>query len=462
MGTLPYTSPEQLRGEKVDTRTDIFAFGALLYEMLAGTRPFTADSQAGLIAAVLEHDAPPVSDASAADAGQPRSHRAEVPGQESGRSVADRARFEERTGLGARRARGRPPRATVRRASRRDGVNGGSCSRSAIPTLARWRSRSRCGACRPATGASAHGHAPVAQSAAGGHALHPDQWHLDRDRSRRKPDRVHRCPTAARRRSSSTRWPRARRSRYPDTRAAVTPMFSPDSQWVAFGEAGTIKKVPADGGPVQVVGTGGAGAMTWLSDGRIVRGSASGEWLGHPGIGARAGRADDSGRRRGRPSHPRGVTGWLAAVHRAAGRPAEHVEQHQRLAAGRDGGAGADPARVQPATAWTRCDRLCAGPRTLRRRVRQPRDPPDQRAARDGHPGADDVISRRRRCTPYADNGTLVYAEPPGGRRLVWVDRDGREESSRPTSGCTRTSVCLPTGPACGRHACWTTTAISR
>jgi serine/threonine protein kinase len=62
MGTLPYTSPEQLRGEKVDARTDIFAFGALLYEMLTGTRPFKADSQAGLIAAVLEHDAPPVSD----------------------------------------------------------------------------------------------------------------------------------------------------------------------------------------------------------------------------------------------------------------------------------------------------------------------------------------------------------------------------------------------------------------
>jgi serine/threonine protein kinase/Tol biopolymer transport system component len=62
MGTLPYTSPERLRGEKVDARTDIFAFGALLYEMLTGNRPFKADSQAGLIAAVLEHDAPPVSD----------------------------------------------------------------------------------------------------------------------------------------------------------------------------------------------------------------------------------------------------------------------------------------------------------------------------------------------------------------------------------------------------------------
>ena len=121
-GTLPYISPEQLRGEKVDARTDIFAFGALLYEMLTGRRPFAADSQAGLIAAVLEHEAPPVSELPAARAGQPRSHRAEVPGEEPRRSMADRARFEERTGLGARRAGGR---AAGTSASRQDGAADG-------------------------------------------------------------------------------------------------------------------------------------------------------------------------------------------------------------------------------------------------------------------------------------------------------------------------------------------------
>jgi eukaryotic-like serine/threonine-protein kinase len=61
-GTLPYMSPEQLRGERVDTRSDVFAFGALLHEMLTGRRPFHADSEAGLIAAILEHQAPAVSD----------------------------------------------------------------------------------------------------------------------------------------------------------------------------------------------------------------------------------------------------------------------------------------------------------------------------------------------------------------------------------------------------------------
>ena len=59
-GTVPYMAPEQLRGEETDARTDVFAFGVVLHEMLTGSRPFTADSSAGLIAAILEHDPPPV------------------------------------------------------------------------------------------------------------------------------------------------------------------------------------------------------------------------------------------------------------------------------------------------------------------------------------------------------------------------------------------------------------------
>ena len=59
-GTVPYMAPEQLRGEDTDARTDVFAFGVLLHEMLTGSRPFNGDSPAALIAAILEHDAPAV------------------------------------------------------------------------------------------------------------------------------------------------------------------------------------------------------------------------------------------------------------------------------------------------------------------------------------------------------------------------------------------------------------------
>ena len=60
LGTIPYMSPEQLRGEETDARSDVFSFGAMLHEMVTGHRAFAADSQAALIAAILERDPPPL------------------------------------------------------------------------------------------------------------------------------------------------------------------------------------------------------------------------------------------------------------------------------------------------------------------------------------------------------------------------------------------------------------------
>jgi serine/threonine protein kinase len=59
-GTVPYMAPEQVRGTEADARTDLFAFGAVLYEMLTGRRAFNASSQPALIAAILEQDPPPL------------------------------------------------------------------------------------------------------------------------------------------------------------------------------------------------------------------------------------------------------------------------------------------------------------------------------------------------------------------------------------------------------------------
>lgn len=58
LGTLPYMAPEQLQGRDTDGRTDIFAFGAVLYEMLTGERAFEAPSQASLIGAILKDNVP--------------------------------------------------------------------------------------------------------------------------------------------------------------------------------------------------------------------------------------------------------------------------------------------------------------------------------------------------------------------------------------------------------------------
>ena len=61
MGTAGYMSPEQVRGQTVDHRTDIFAFGAILYEMLTSRRAFQRSTSAETMTAILNDDPPAIS-----------------------------------------------------------------------------------------------------------------------------------------------------------------------------------------------------------------------------------------------------------------------------------------------------------------------------------------------------------------------------------------------------------------
>jgi serine/threonine-protein kinase len=61
LGTIPYMAPEQVEGGDADARSDIFSFGAVLYEMLTGKRAFEGESHASVIAAILDRDPPPPS-----------------------------------------------------------------------------------------------------------------------------------------------------------------------------------------------------------------------------------------------------------------------------------------------------------------------------------------------------------------------------------------------------------------
>lgn len=68
IGTVTYMSPEQIEGQRVDERTDLWALGVVLYEMLTGTRPFQGERESSLLNAILLEEPAPL-----------RRHRAEVP-----------------------------------------------------------------------------------------------------------------------------------------------------------------------------------------------------------------------------------------------------------------------------------------------------------------------------------------------------------------------------------------------
>src|ERR1700730_6718434 len=64
MGTAAYMSPEQAKGEEVDARSDIFSFGAVLYEMLSGRRAFARNSPVETMSAILRDEPPPLAQVS--------------------------------------------------------------------------------------------------------------------------------------------------------------------------------------------------------------------------------------------------------------------------------------------------------------------------------------------------------------------------------------------------------------
>ena len=60
VGTIPYFSPEQARGEPIDARSDIFSFGVVIYELLSGRHPFRAQSDAVTLSQILTQEPPPL------------------------------------------------------------------------------------------------------------------------------------------------------------------------------------------------------------------------------------------------------------------------------------------------------------------------------------------------------------------------------------------------------------------
>jgi Tol biopolymer transport system component len=118
MGTVGYMAPEQIRAQPIDGRTDLFAFGAVLFEMLSGTRAFQRETAADTMTAILKEDAP---DLAGTNAQIPPAlerivrHCLEKSAAERFQSARDVAfALEALSGTGGNRASGAAPAGTTR------------------------------------------------------------------------------------------------------------------------------------------------------------------------------------------------------------------------------------------------------------------------------------------------------------------------------------------------------------
>ncbi len=267
LGTFQYMAPEQLEGAEADPRTDIFALGALLYEMATGRRAFEGKSKTSLIAAILASQPPPISSVQPVmpPALDHLVRKCLEKGPEdrwqSAHDVASELRWIGEAGSQA----GAPATLSLRRRSRERlaWVLAAVFATASLVCLG-WTLRLRSAAREADRPFRAELVLPpefrLAGIGAGALALSPDGQRLafatfsDLQRGLAVRDLE----------PGETR-------RLAGTEGAEFPFWSPDSRSIAFFADGRLKKVEAVGGPVQVVcearsGRGGS----WSSDGTIV------------------------------------------------------------------------------------------------------------------------------------------------------------------------------------------------
>ena len=249
LGTLQYMAPEQLEGKPADARTDIFAFGALLYEMLTGKRAFEGTSQASLISAILSSDPPPIALL------QPLSPPALDRVVKKCLAKDPDERWQSAHDLTSELTVDRGERPADRRGSTRCGRAGSIACEDATVRVDRGRRVSSDDACawlgrcisaaRRLTRASIAAHLcrRATWTSASPHttslALSPDGRRL----AFVAPDANGRVVLWVRELAALAAQPLA------DTEGAAGPFWSPDSRFIAFSAGGKLKKIDASGGP---------------------------------------------------------------------------------------------------------------------------------------------------------------------------------------------------------------------
>ncbi|HEY6931663.1 MAG TPA: protein kinase, partial [Thermoanaerobaculia bacterium] len=260
IGTAAYMSPEQARGKAVDKRSDIWAFGVVLYEMLTGQRCFEGETVSDTLAAVLTRDP----DWDALPGKTPPSVRRVL------RKCLDRdakRRFHDiadaRLELDERISEAAPVPEAVSRPVRRARWIAAVFALALIAAAGWWRALRPRPAIAPAPAAFAINLPPADQ------IPFDDMPVLDLSRDGTKlvfiVDRDGRRQLEVRARDRIDPRP------VPGTDGASSPFLSPDGQWIGFFADGKLKKVPLEGGVAVVLADApnNRGGV-WLSDDSIV------------------------------------------------------------------------------------------------------------------------------------------------------------------------------------------------
>ena len=271
VGTAAYMSPEQARGANVDRRTDLWAFGCVLFEMLCGRRPFSGPSQSDVVAAVLEKEPdwsalPPQTPAALQrlirrclqkdvrrrlrDAGDARVELEDAlePSAASGPAVLHR--------------QARPARIATAGLLVAGAAIGAAAALMWHPAPAVDRSEIRFSMNLPDD-------ERLAQSELGALAMSPDGRSIVYVASRGNTTQL-----LLRRLDAATSTP------LPGTVAAISPFFSPNGEWIAFFADGKLKKVPVRGGSVVTIADAADGlGGSWNDDDTIVFAASTGSAL---------------------------------------------------------------------------------------------------------------------------------------------------------------------------------------
>jgi serine/threonine protein kinase len=255
LGTLPYMSPEQVEGRDADPRSDIFAFGVVLYELIAGTRPFTGKTQANLVASILKEDPRPLSEI---QPGAPRG-LADVVHTCLEKDPEKRWQSARDVKHALRLLAAEPPRPSPARSLR---LWQGVAVLMAVIAFAigAWVLQPT------APGSAGRFEALVPENVSVGHlSVSPDGRKL-----------VFTSGGLWLRDLDALEW-----RRLPGTEGADTPFWSPDSRYVGFMVRSTLKRVDTTGGPPETVASVHPtnpmpGSGSWNRRGDIVLGSWGG------------------------------------------------------------------------------------------------------------------------------------------------------------------------------------------